>query len=143
VQAVSGSTCALQPARFNLCASTCALQAASWLHDSRPQFCYKLKSMHIILWEFAVRKEHIQEFILAYGASGDWAKLFRRAEGYLGTELLRSSLDPEIFLTIDRWESAACFEKFQERLGEQYKELDARCSEYTSSEKKVGTFTEA
>ena len=50
--------------------------------------------MHIIIWEFTVREEHIQEFISAYDSNGDWANLFRRAEGYLGTQLLRSNPSP-------------------------------------------------
>ena len=99
--------------------------------------------MHIIIWEFAVREEHIQEFSAACGSNGDWANLFRRAEGYLGTELLRSSDDVNKFLTVDRWENAACFEIFQERFGADYKKLDAKFEGYTLSEKKVGIFSEA
>ena len=82
--------------------------------------------MHVIIWEFTVREEHIQEFISACDSDGDWANLFRRAQGYLGTQLLRSSHEPNIFLTVDRWESAACFEVFQERFGTEYKKLDTQ-----------------
>jgi heme-degrading monooxygenase HmoA len=99
--------------------------------------------MHIIIWEFTVREEHVQEFISACGSNGDWASLFRRAEGYLGTQLLRSSLEPNIFLTVDRWESATCFETFQKRFDVEYKKLDTRFESYTSSEKKLGVFSEA
>ena len=91
----------------------------------------------------AVGEEHIQEFISAYNSNGDWANLFRRAEGFLGTQLLRSSRDPSIFLTIDRWESATCFDIFQERFGAEYKKLDTQLEGYTSSERKVGVFSEA
>jgi heme-degrading monooxygenase HmoA len=98
--------------------------------------------MHVIIWEFTVRDEHIPRFISAYHADGDWASLFRRAEGYLGTELLRSSDDANVFVTVDRWESAACFEIFQERFGAEYKKLDALFEHYTSSEKKIGIFSE-
>jgi heme-degrading monooxygenase HmoA len=101
-----------------------------------------LKFMHIIIWEFAVREEHIQEFISAYGSNGDWTNLFRRAEGYLGTQLLRSSHEPNIFLTVDRWETATCFEIFQERFGAEYKKLDTQLEGYSSLEKKVGVFSE-
>ena len=110
----------------------------------------KLTFMHLIIWEFAVREEHLEDFIRAYDANGDWAKLFRLAEGYLGTQLLRSSQNPNVFptvdfltidfLTIDRWESAACFEKFQQRFATEYKKLDARFEGYTLSERKVGVF---
>ncbi|MGA8617718.1 MAG: antibiotic biosynthesis monooxygenase family protein [Candidatus Sulfotelmatobacter sp.] len=99
--------------------------------------------MHVIIWQFTVREEHTQEFVSSYNSNGDWATLFRRAEGYLGTQLLRSSQEPNIFLTIDRWESVSCFEIFQERFGAEYKKLDAQFEGYTSSEKKMGVFSEA
>jgi heme-degrading monooxygenase HmoA len=103
----------------------------------------KLNFMHIIIWKFTVREEHIQEFISAYESNGDWANLFRRAEGYLGTQLLRSTGEPSIFLTIDRWENATCFEVFQDRFRAEYKTLDTQFEGYSSSERKVGVFSEA
>jgi heme-degrading monooxygenase HmoA len=101
-----------------------------------------LRLMHIIIWEFVVREEHIQQFISAYNSNGDWANLFRRAEGFLGTELLRSSHQPNIFVTVDRWESASRFEMFQQRFGAEYKKLDITFEGYTSSEKQLGVFAE-
>jgi heme-degrading monooxygenase HmoA len=98
--------------------------------------------MHIIIWEFTVREEYIQEFISAYASNGAWASLFRRAEGYLGTELLRSSHQANLFLTVDRWESAACFDIFQERFGVEYKQLDTQLEGYSLAENKVGVFSE-
>ena len=98
--------------------------------------------MHVIIWEFTVREDRIPEFVSAYGSNGDWARLFRLADGYLGTELLRSSQESNIFLTIDRWESARCFEIFQERFGAEYKKLDAAFEGYSLAEKKVGVFSE-
>lgn len=98
--------------------------------------------MHIIIWQFVVREEHVQEFRSAYHSSGDWAELFRQADGYLGTELLRSAHEPNIFLTIDRWENDACFEAFQQQFGAEYKELDSQYEGLTSSETKVGVFSE-
>jgi len=99
--------------------------------------------MHIIIWQFTVQEEHIQEFTSAYGSNGSWANLFRRSEGYLGTQRLRSSNEPNNFLTIDRWENATCFETFLERFGAEYKKLDTQLEGYTSSEKNVGTSSEA
>jgi quinol monooxygenase YgiN len=99
--------------------------------------------MHIIIWEFAVHPEHIEEFVAAYRSDGDWAELFRRAEGYLGTELLRSSHASNIFLTIDRWKNASSFETFKQKFGLEYNQLDARFERYTLSEKKLGAFSEA
>ena len=99
--------------------------------------------MQIILWEFKVRDDAIQEFIIAHGPDGDWAKLFRYAPGYLSTELLRSSSDSNTFVTIDRWKDAGCFARFQEQFGAEYKKLDIRLEGLTLSEKKLGTFSKS
>ena len=99
--------------------------------------------MHAIIWEFTVREECIRQFTAAYGAGGDWANLFRRAKGFLGTELLRSCVEPNVFLTVDRWESASSFDMFQERFGTEYKNMDKQFACYTSSERRLGIFTGA
>ena len=99
--------------------------------------------MHIIIWEFIVPEPHQDEFISAYGSEGDWAKLFRRANGYLGTELLRSSDRSDLFITIDRWESATFFEQFQQKFSKEYRAMDERLESFTSSERKIGVFFRA
>jgi heme-degrading monooxygenase HmoA len=55
------------------------------------------------LWEFTVAAARQAEFEAHYGPDGTWARLFSRADGYLGTELLRDRADPLRYLTIDRW----------------------------------------
>jgi len=47
--------------------------------------------MHVIVWEFRVKSGHEGEFERIYGPGGDWARLFGRADGFLGIELLRES----------------------------------------------------
>jgi hypothetical protein len=32
--------------------------------------------MHVIIWEFTVKPEKVQDFIAAYKTDGDWAQLF-------------------------------------------------------------------
>ncbi len=98
--------------------------------------------MQIIIWEYKVLEEHVPKFLVAYSANGDWAKLFQRAKGYLGTELLRSACETNTFLTIDRWNSATDFDDFQARFGAEYNNLDAEFEGWTSSEKKLGIFSE-
>jgi heme-degrading monooxygenase HmoA len=98
--------------------------------------------MHIIMWKFTVREERIQEFIRACRSDGDWAQLFRRGEGYLGTRLLRSADEANIFVTVDRWDSADGLEVFKKKYGVEYNELDARFEGYTVLEEKLGAFSE-
>jgi len=94
--------------------------------------------MIAILWRYRVRPEHTQEFERVYGPDGDWAQLFRRAEGYLGTELLSGSGGD--YLTIDRWRSPDDFAAFQQSHGEAYAALDARTEAWTDEETRLGVF---
>ena len=55
------------------------------------------------------------DFECDYGPAGESARLFRRADGYLGTELLRRSDNQGEYLTLDRWESRATYEAFRAR----------------------------
>ena len=66
--------------------------------------------MYLVLWRFRPAVGREDEFKLAYGPFGKWARLFRREQGYLGTELLRRSDDSGEYLTLDRWDSCATYE---------------------------------
>ena len=97
--------------------------------------------MYVILWEYQVRQEHLAEFESIYGANGAWAELFRKGEGYLGTELLHDQGNLRRFVTIDRWISASAYEKFKIEWREEYDRLDAQCSDLTERESLLGTFS--
>lgn len=99
--------------------------------------------MHVILWQFEVAAEKAADFILAYGGDGAWAQLFRQASGYLGTELLCSADESTRYITIDRWNSAEDFTRFQQDFADRYKTLDAELESLTRSERKIGSFTSA
>jgi heme-degrading monooxygenase HmoA len=98
--------------------------------------------MYVILWEFVVPSEKVDAFIAAYKDDGAWAELFAQAEGYMGTELLRSA-DGARYVTIDRWKSAEDFTRFQEQFGNEYKALDTELEGLTVSERKLGMFVSA
>ena len=83
------------------------------------------------LWEFRVAPERREEFARVYGPQGDWAVLFRRASGYLGTLLLHDAADPERFVTVDRWDREADFRAFKATFAHEYASLDARCEHLT------------
>jgi heme-degrading monooxygenase HmoA len=48
--------------------------------------------MFVRVWEYDVVPASAEEFQRAYGSAGAWAQLFRRADGFVGTELFRSGL---------------------------------------------------
>ena len=99
-------------------------------------------SHYTYLWEFQTSAERRADFERHYGAEGTWVALFRRADGYLGTTLLRDCTDPLRFLTIDRWRNSADYDSFRERLRDDYAALDALCEGLTVSETLLGRFEE-
>ena len=96
--------------------------------------------MHAILWAFEVRPGSEAEFERAYAADGEWAQLFRRSAGYLGTELLRDAERRRHYSTIDRWESREAFAAFRRDNRVEYEALDARCAPMRVSERLLGRF---
>lgn len=96
--------------------------------------------MHVIVWRFRANPERRDDFVAAYGADGDWANLFRRGEGYIGTELLADRADSNTFLCIDRWRNEADFIVFKAAHGDAYRALDQRCEALTVEETHVGSY---
>jgi heme-degrading monooxygenase HmoA len=93
-----------------------------------------------VVWSFDVKPEQVKAFERAYGPEGEWAKLFRRAPGFAGTELRRETDRRAHYLTIDRWNSRADYKRFKDTFADQYQTLDVRCAQMTESESKVGDF---
>ena len=98
--------------------------------------------MYIIIWEFEVAPERAAEFRSIYSPRGEWAQLFMKAPGYLGTQLLYSIEFPDRFITIDRWSSQGDFESFRQLWSVQYAALDLRCEGLTASERRIGAFSD-
>ena len=97
--------------------------------------------MYAVIWEYRVKEENRSEFEKAYSSNGAWAELFRKGPGYIGTELLRSERESEIYTTIDRWESKEAYERFLAEWQAEYKRLDERCEGLTEYENRLGGFT--
>ena len=95
------------------------------------------------LWEFIVTAARQAEFEAHYGPDGTWARLFRLADGYLGTELLRDRGNSLRYLTIDRWESREAFEAFRRAHGAEYERLDREFEGLTTREAPLGEYAPA
>lgn len=97
---------------------------------------------HVRAWKFRPPEGREREFARAYGPDGRWAVLFGRAPGYRGTELL-SPLEPGgWWLTLDRWDDPADFERFGHDFRDEYRALDAELEGIAGEEKFVGAFEE-
>ena len=92
--------------------------------------------MFLRIWRYRVAEDAREAFERAYGRDGDWARLFGRADGYLGTELLRAA--GSTYATIDRWREQADWEAFLARHGEDYRALDRRLESLTLEEENLG-----
>ena len=95
---------------------------------------------YVYIWEFIVSAEHAGAFERCYGPSGDWVQLFRRAAGYLRTELHRDRSQPLRFITIDHWESKEAWEAFRATFTEEFEALDDTCGAWTTHEAEIGRF---
>lgn len=94
----------------------------------------------MVLWSFEVAPGRTGDFESLYGPDGAWARLFARAPGYQGTELLRDTLRPGRYITIDRWTSAAAFTAFQREWKAEYEALDRAGAALTAAETPLGAF---
>ena len=59
--------------------------------------------MYVIEWDFLPAPGREADFLAAYGADGAWVKLFRRGDGYPGTELQALPGKPGWYRSTDRW----------------------------------------
>lgn len=96
--------------------------------------------MYLVAWEYIVLEHNRSEFEKIYGAGGNWSRLFQKAPGYLGTELYRDEKAQQRYLTLDRWVSQAAYEAFMQGQRVAYEALDARCSDLTRQETRLGNF---
>jgi heme-degrading monooxygenase HmoA len=95
---------------------------------------------YVYVWEFLVAPGREQEFLAAYGADGKWARLFRQADGYIETLLLRDRTVAERYLTIDRWSSEDAHAAFLQRFRSQYEALDRECEDLMRYEASLGSY---
>jgi heme-degrading monooxygenase HmoA len=97
-------------------------------------------TMYVVFWRFRPTRGRESEFERAYGPSGPWSRLFRRGDGYLGTELFRRTDGSGEYLTVDRWASRAAYEAFRARWSNEYRQLDDQVEELTEDETPLGAF---
>lgn len=94
------------------------------------------------IWEYKVNEDHLDAFLKAYRPEGDWAQLFKKCAGFLGTELHRDAGVKNRYVTIDFWQSIDTLESMKQIIGTEYQLLDKICEDYTLSENHIGIFEE-
>jgi len=94
----------------------------------------------VVIWEFRAPSGQKDAFERAYGADGQWVRLFREDEAYLGTELIRDLKAEGSYLTLDFWESEEAYDAFRAKHAAEYEAIDAECESLTESEREVGRY---
>ena len=100
-------------------------------------------SGYATLWTFNVQPDRKAEFEFHYGPDGTWVRLFRRAPGYIGSELLQDRADAHRYVTIDRWESREAWQAFRQHFSAEYERLDREFEGMTTAEAQLGEFAPA
>jgi len=95
---------------------------------------------YVYVWEYYVKAGCKAEFEKAYGATGDWVRLFERGEGYVSTELIRDTKTSSRYLTIDTWASEADFVRFRAQHAAGFEALDRACEALMERETPMGAF---
>jgi hypothetical protein len=93
--------------------------------------------MYVIEWDFLPAPGRESEFVRSYGPSGIWVELFRKGQGYIGTDLLASSDRPGWYRTVDRWLSEDDYVRFRAAFAAEYARIDSACEALTVEEVQV------
>ena len=99
--------------------------------------------MFCLVFRYHVRAAGREDFERVYGPAGDWAELFRQAEGYAGTELWSDRDAEDVYLVVDHWSSAAAHAAFLEVHGRAYAALGAEVEHLWEREERLGSFERA
>lgn len=92
------------------------------------------------LWRYTVESDRLDDFRTLYGSEGDWARLFTRAPGYRGTDLMAAVDAADTFVTVDRWDTRDAWNGFLAAHRAAYDRLDARCEGLTLREEDLGDY---
>ncbi len=95
---------------------------------------------YMYMWEYHVNPNHINDFEKAYGPTGDWVQLFKKAEGYIETELHKDINNEGRYITVDYWQSKEFCMNFRDKFKNEFNEIDERCEAYTIKEISLGEF---
>lgn len=97
---------------------------------------------YVRVWRFRPLPNRVEAFEEAYGPEGDWARLFRAADGFLGTTLLKGNGEPAEYLALDRWVSLQAYQAFRLARHGEFTALDRRCEALTALEQEIGSYQE-
>jgi heme-degrading monooxygenase HmoA len=91
-----------------------------------------------VVFEYEVDPAGAEAFEAVYSGDGEWARYFAGAEGYRGTEMLRSAGGR--YLVIDRWDSEAGYDAFLAAQADEYGARNQAAERLWLRERALGRF---
>lgn len=76
-----------------------------------------------VFYRYRVHPTQIEAFEHAYGQTGPWVRLFTGKPGYRRTRLFRHKAEPDLYVTVDAWESKEAYDAFRSANEEAYARL--------------------
>jgi len=96
--------------------------------------------MLVIVWEYEVKSDRIEDFESFYRPDGPWTGLFRGSPAFLSTTLMRDLRKPGRYMVADRWMSESMYEEFKLEHQQAYDKLHERGHRFINIETEVGRF---
>jgi heme-degrading monooxygenase HmoA len=93
-----------------------------------------------IFYRYRVHPAQARAFEHAYGPNGPWAKLFARHPGFRRVRLFRHKTEPDIYVTMDVWQTKADFDAFRRLYNEEYRRLDQQLAMLKLEEQLLGFY---
>jgi heme-degrading monooxygenase HmoA len=81
-----------------------------------------------VFYRYRVHPQQVRAFEHAYGPTGPWVEMFRQHPGFRRTRLFRHKSEPQIYITIDVWDSKESYDQFRAMYADEYNRLDAQLS---------------
>lgn len=96
--------------------------------------------MMLIVWEYMVRPDRVEEFESLYRPDGPWVELLKKSPGFVSTTLMRDTRDPLRYMIADRWMNPAAYDRLIEDFADEYAVLNERGERTHRAEHLIGRF---
>jgi heme-degrading monooxygenase HmoA len=96
--------------------------------------------MFVIVWEYGVKPDRIDDFESFYRPDGPWRRLFRAHPGFVSTTLMKDLRSSRRYVVADRWTSEKLYDEFKKKAEAAYDDLTARGHRLIDKEKELGRF---
>ena len=96
--------------------------------------------MLLVLWEYQVRPERVDEFESMYRPDGPWTDLFRVCPAFVSITMWKDLRVPGRYLVADRWSSGVVYDEFVRERQAEIGELSARGARLWQREREAGRY---